>query len=543
MGKLKLRILALSMVLILLLTGCGFAGGSRRVKTFLEQLSYRDIAVYPYGEMTYERPDMQAFDRVLQRGCAAAAGCDNPEDILDSVFEFYDAYDSFYTNYYLADIRYSGDLTNAYWEEEYTYCMENYPAADAGLERLYMALADSPLRGELEAKYFGTGFFDAYDGESVWDETFTALMEQEIRLQNAYYELSGQAAEAEPYSDAFFTTYGAEMGTLFVELIGLRQEIAAYMGYDSYVDFAYDFYYSRDYTPAETEQYLKRIRQELVPLYRELMTSDLWQAGSAPCSEEDALNYLRETSRNMGGITAEAFYVLETGGLYDISYGANKYNSSFEVYLDSYREPFLFMNPSGTVYDKLTLAHEFGHFTNDYCCGGSYAGVDVAEVMSQGMEFMSLCYGTDTEELEKLKLADSLCTMVEQAAYATFEQQVYAISPEELTTETVYALYEQIGLEFGMDSWNWDSRDFVTVTHFYTNPIYIISYVASCDAALQLYQMEKAAAGQGLTHYERILSSEETGFLAFIRWAELTSPFEEDRMQQIRQTFEEGLQS
>ena len=216
MGKLKLRILALGMVLILLLTGCGFGDGSRRVKTFLEQLSYRNIAVYPYKDMTYERPDMQAFDRVLQRSCAAAADCDNLEDILDCIFEFYDAYDSFYTNYFLADIRYSADLTDVYWEEEYTYCMENYPAADAGLEQLYMALADSPLREELEAEYFGPGFFDAYEGESVWDETFTALMEQEIRLQNAYYELSGQAAEAEPYSDEFFTTYGAEMGELFV---------------------------------------------------------------------------------------------------------------------------------------------------------------------------------------------------------------------------------------------------------------------------------------------------------------------------------------
>lgn len=543
MGKLKLRILALGMVLILLLTGCGFGDGSRRVKTFLEQLSYRDIAVYPYGEMTYERPDLEGFERVLERGCAAAAGCDNLEDILDTIYEFNDAYNSFYTNYCLANIRYSGDLTDDFWEEEYNFCTENYPMVDAGLERLYMALADSPLREELEAEYFGAGFFDAYEGENVWDETFTALMEQEVQLQNEYYALSALAADAEPYSDGFFTTHGAEMGELFVELVRLRQQIAAYMGYDSYVDFAYDFYYGRDYTPAQTKLYLKQIQQELVLLYRGLMTSDVWQTGCEPCTEEEALEYLRGCSRNMGGKTAEAFYLLETGGLYDISYGANKYNSSFEVYLDSYREPFLFMNPSGTVYDKLTLAHEFGHFTSDYCCGGSYAGIDVAEVMSQGMEFMSLCYGTDTEELEKLKLADSLCTMVEQAAYATFEQQVYAISPEELTAETVYALYEQIGLEFGMDSWDWDSRDFVLITHFYTNPMYIISYVASCDAALQLYQMEKTAEGTGLSRYERILSSEETSFLAFIQWAELTSPFEECRIQQLRQTFEAVLQS
>ena len=34
------------------------------------------------------------------------------------------------------------------------------------------------------------------------------------------------------------------------------------------------------------------------------------------------------------------------------------------------------------------------------------------------------------------------------------------------------------------------SRDFVVIGHFYTDPMYIISYVVSNDAAFQLYQME-----------------------------------------------------
>ena len=52
-------------------------------------------------------------------------------------------------------------------------------------------------------------------------------------------------------------------------------------------------------------------------------------------------------------------------------------------------------------------------FTNDYLTGGSYVTTDVAELMSQGMEYMSLCYATEPsaqvlDTARQLKMADSL---------------------------------------------------------------------------------------------------------------------------------------
>lgn len=48
--------------------------------------------------------------------------------------------------------------------------------------------------------------------------------------------------------------------------------------------------------------------------------------------------------------------LMKTAKLYDTGYGENKYNSSFEQYLTSYQEPFIFMNATLTAYDKLVLA-------------------------------------------------------------------------------------------------------------------------------------------------------------------------------------------
>ena len=105
----------------------------------------------------------------------------------------------------------------------------------------------------------------------------------------------------------------------------------------------------------------------------------------------------------------------------------------------------------------------------------------------------------------------------------------------------MYALYAEIGTQFGFDSWDWDSRDFVVIGHFYTDPMYIVSYVVSNDAALQLYQMEQEEAGAGLAKYQKELDTEQTNFLAFLQDAGLESPFAPGRVAEVRKTLEEVL--
>ena len=532
----RTRFIALILAVVLMFTGCTFAQEYNRVAGML--LGNSDVH---YQDMEYSRPDMAEIQQTLLDACTAAEGQDL-DTILEGIYAFYDDYDWFYTCYSLADIRYCSDLTDVYWEGEYSFCMENSASVDAMLEELYYALAASPCRAELEdEKYFGPGYFDSYEGENLWDETFTALLESEAALQNEYYALAAQALDYESGTQRYYDACAEDMASLLAELIAVRQEMAAYWGYADYVSFANDFYYYRDYTPSEMENYLSEIRQELVELYRQLDASDLWDGAYTYCTEQQTLAYVRTAAKNMGGTVWEAFQRMENGGLYDISYGANKYNSSFEVYLTSYDSPFVFMNPGRVRYDCLTLAHEFGHFCNDYASWGSYLGVDVLEVFSQGMEYLSLCYGEDTEELTRAKLADSLCTYVEQAAFADFELRMYALTEEDLTAEGLYRLYEEIARDYGFDSVSYDCREFVEITHFYTNPMYVFGYVVSNDAAMQLYQLEQEQAGAGLALLEENLDSQMVYFLEFLDSAGLESPFTEGRIQEVRQTFEEIL--
>ncbi len=536
MKKISRALVALCLAVSMLLGGCGLIDIGGYFANFGNLFAGQSLT--SFEDMHYTRPDMAHFQTVLDDSLAQAAQQTDVGQLVDSIYSFYEVYDDFATNYALANIYYSKDLTDTQWEAEYNYCLEHAATADAGLDSLYRALAKSPVREQLEAEaYFGADFFDAYEGDSLYDETFQGYLAQEADLQSQYYSICAEANSVEYYSEEFFEQYGSRLAQVYLELIALRQQMATHAGYESYPEFAYEFYYGRDFTCQQAETYLASIQQDLVPMYKTLNESDFWDDALLVASQKDALDYVKTAASAMGGVVQEAFQAMEEGKLYDIAYSPNKFDGSFEIYLNSYYTPYIFLSPTNSTYDKLAFAHEFGHFCSDYASLGSMAGVDVAEVLSQGMEYLSLCYVED-DKLEALKMADCLNIYVEQAAYAAFEQRVYSLSGEELTEENVRALYEAVMTNYGINVSGWDSRDYVCMPHFFVSPMYVISYVVSNDVALQLYMMEQEAAGTGLQCLVDNLTTQHSGIQAFTQEAGLTSPFAEGWLQDVVRTLE-----
>lgn len=535
MKKTVLKVLALVFAVTMLLSGC--------VMPDLDGWFASQMAI-PFSQMKYTRPDVTNMGALLNDCCENAKTEKDVDVLLEKIWAFYNSYNTFYTNYNLASIYYYKDLTDTYWEQEYNYCLGQTAQVDAWLDQMFYALADCPLREELEASdSFEDGFFDDYDGDSLWDDTFTALMDRQSEMESQYNELCEQAQNVMPGSEEYYSGVGAKMAQLFVELVALRQEIAEYAGYENFLTFAYDFYHGRDYSPDEAIKYLQQVSEELTPLYMEsaplFADSNSWDS----CSPESVFLYVESASNAMGGTIKEAFRVMDTAQLYDITYSNKKYDASFEVFLTDYGQPYVFVNPMGVKWDKLTFAHEFGHFCNDYASYGMKSGVDVAEVFSQGLEYLSLCYGDGAGELEQAKMLDTLSVFVEQSAYALFEHQVYLLEGEELTVENVQALYEKTCKAFGFDVWQWDSRDYVRIVHFYIAPMYVISYVVSNDVAFQIYQLEKEETGKGLQLYEKELTTTQPSMIAFTQEAGLTSPFAQGRLESIRETLETYLKT
>lgn len=533
MKRSVLKVLAALLVLVTLLSGCGAWNQFRNMMQLGMPVSF--------DEMQYVRPDVTVFRQELDSTLALAETETDVDVLMNAVYGLYTLYYDFMTNYSLANIYYCKDVTDIYWDKEYSWCMKKSTQISAGMDQLLYALADCPLRQELETDaFFGAGFFDAYEGDSLWDDTFTDLMEQETVLLDQYYALHAQAQSVDSYSEEYFAGVGYQIEQVFMQLVALRQQIAEHAGYAAYPDFAYEFYFRRDYTPEQAAGYLQQIRQELVPLYQNLDKS-VWAPMKESCSEEETLSYVRLCAQTMGGTAQEAFQTMEELGLYDITYSEKKYDASFEVFLVSYYTPYVFMNPQGNGRDKLIFTHEFGHFCNDYAAGGSVVGVDVAEVFSQGLEYLSLCCCENTQALTRMKMADSLSIFVEQAAYASFEQRVYGLNRETLTVEAIRDVYRQVNEEYGLAEKGRDARDYTLIPHIFISPMYVVSYVVSNDAAMQIYQLELAQTGAGRKLWEDSLFTKQMGYMGFIKEAGLKSPFEEGRVAEIRATLEEKL--
>lgn len=537
MKKMLIRLIALCLAAVLaagMLSACTPSSDPVPQQTQPEE----EFVPTDFADMVYVRPDLEAL-------AAAQAKCMETVEQDDfTVFEadlesYSELYNDFCTNYFLANIHYSKDLTDEYWTEEYNFCMAATSDVEAGLEDLFYAIAPSAHREKLETEeYYGEGYFDDYDGENYWDETFTALNAREAELISQYYDLTAQGNEMD-YNE-YYEELAPKMCQLYIELVQVRYEIATYAGFSSYPEYAYAEIYTRDYTPEQEVAYLKQVRKYLKPVYSQLYTEGV-NLRLRSRDEEDTYAYVEDLAKAMGGQVEEAFEFMTTYHLYDITKSANKFNSSFEVYLISYGEPYVFVNPSGSEQDYLTFAHEFGHFCNDYISEVGITSVDVAEVFSQGMEYLSLFYVQDTARLETLQMVSSLCVYVEQSAFADFEQRIYAMDPEKLTVDQVFDLFEKVGNSYGFDAWGVDGRQFVSIQHFFTSPCYVFSYVVSNDAAMQLYQMEAEESGAGLALFMEQLSTEEEDFLAFVEAAGLDSPFAEGRIQSVAQTFRETL--
>lgn len=524
------KIIAVVLVVALLFTGCSGVGFQQWLQSIF------GLQMIPFSEMEYSRPDMGQFRDQLNACLEGAKSDTRAKTLMDKVFALYDTYHLFHTNYTLANIYFYKDLTDIYWSEEYTYCLENASEVDAGMDQLLYALAGSSLKEELEAEeYFGDNFFDAYTGESLWDETFTELMNQEMKLQNEYDALSAKALDVIYGSKEFYEGVGLQMEELLVKLVGVRQEIARHAGYPSYLEFAYDFYYNRDYTPQQAIGYMADVRDELSQIYVDLPGS-AWTALYKSWTEKQMFSYVESIANNMGGIVSEAFTLMQDGGYYDITYSPNKYNASFETFLQYYYVPFIFVNPQGTGNDPLSFTHEFGHFCNDYAATGTSCGIDVAEIFSQGLEYLSIYYADGGTQFREALMANSLSVFVEQSVYASFEHELYLM--EDVTVDAVRDLYGDIAESYHLDELGYDNREYVGISHLYIAPMYMLSYVLSNDLAMQIYQAEEASSGAGKALLENNLATEEVTLMAFATSAGLKNPFEAGRVAQLRETFE-----
>ena len=289
-----------ALLAVLLLAGCGSAEqAAERIAEAVGSLSLSGSQHSPgmvrFDDMEYVRPDLDA----LRADIAAA------EEALDEGVPFlkirrlldscFDRYYSYYTMYTLADIRCCQDLTDEYYAAEYNWCGENFALVQQLFDELYYACAASSIAQELEEKYFWEGFREEYsDAESsYYTDLAVKLMQEESALIAEYRALSANPTieregveenyldvlwelEGEEYNQAlvqYYEKYNQSFADIFIRLVDVRNRQADVLGFESYEQMQYYYYFERDYTPEQAAGYVADIREYMVPLYKEVMAA------------------------------------------------------------------------------------------------------------------------------------------------------------------------------------------------------------------------------------------------------------------------------
>ena len=527
-----------ALLAVLLLAGCGSAEqAAERIAEAVGSLSLSGSQHSPgmvrFDDMEYVRPDLDALRADI---AAAEEALDEgvpflkTRRLLDSCF---DRYYSYYTMYTLADIRCCQDLTDEYYAAEYNWCGENFALVQQLFDELYYACAASSIAQELEEKYFWEGFREEYsDAESsYYTDLAVKLMQEESALIAEYRALSANPTieregveenyldvlwelEGEEYNQAlvqYYEKYNQSFADIFIRLVDVRNRQADVLGFESYEQMQYYYYFERDYTPEQAAGYVADIREYMVPLYKEVMAASPYdQLWYNALSEKELLGVMDTVAGQIGGQVAEAFDFMCDYGLYDVSVSGKKAAMSFQTYLTDYEAPFLFLNPYGDTEDILSFAHEFGHYVDAYANYDAYETIDVAEVFSQAMEYLTLSRldsameAEEAENVVRMKLLDTLELYVQQASFAEFESRAYALGAEALSVEVLNELSLELAREYGYFEEGYEeyyAMSWCDITHFFEMPFYVISYPVSNDIAMQIYALEEEQSGQGLEKF------------------------------------------
>ncbi len=541
-----LRVAALGLALVLLLSGCT---DIRRL--LLSRLRGGDMV--PFDQMVYERPDMDALEELFTSATtyAQSASGKDGDALTKQLNECWDAYDDFYTMDTLASLHADIDQSDEDWAAEHEFCTSAEVRIEEWLDRLLVACAasDAPVSARLLAGYdqqsdyrYSDRALELMDREnSLLLDYYRVMQLDEIRLDGrtvSYTEYIADPALSDADYRAAKLAYcravNEAAAPIYIELIKVRRELAKELSFDSYEEYQFAVF-GREYTPDQVRSYLDDVAGTAAAYYRSFMASDPYsQVSYDALSPRKLVNLLGDATADMGKTVTAAYSFMKDYNLYDVDAGVNKAPGAYTTYLDSYDAPFCYVGAYGDVEDFLDFAHEFGHFADAYCNYNATGSLDLSETYSQAMANLALLKSKDLltaggyRNLLLLHLLSNLSIYAEQTAYADFETRAFALPDEALTVENLNALALETSLRFGADATAGEEvcpYYWTQVSHLFDYPFYVISYCVSADAAVQILEKEMETPGAGAAIYEDLLDWEEDAFLSELERVGLESPF------------------
>ena len=483
-----------------------------------------------------------------------------------------DISDEISNQYQIAELYNNLDVTDTYYIDEVNYCYNNMLAFYDKVAETAKAIIASPAKSGVE-KIWGKEVTDYYEEYKTNTKEQNDLLARQQELLLEYNEAANEVystniknktytmadlvldntlsdAEYEEVYNNIMKEQNKVLGDIFVDLVKVRQKLAKLCGYNSYTEYCYKELYDRDYTPKDTLKINEEVKEEIVPLYKMMMgiydneAAEELDLRISNISPNEQFNMIEKYLGKVSAGLLESYQYMKRNNLYSVDYSKNKLDTGYTIFINKYQVPFLYNKPSFAFYDLTSLVHEFGHFNayyTNYKEVADYENIDLAEIHSQGLEFLYTHFYKDMLGEKDGKAADEyvilykLDAIVQGCLYDEFQQEVYALKDPSL--EAINRIFSKLQKDYGVVQEEDAGYNWVLIPHNYQQPFYYISYTMSALPSFEIWEHSLKDFNSACSIYLKLIDKgESTTYKETLKKCGLNNPFTQGYLENLSKT-------
>ena len=556
-----------------------------------------------FKDYKYVRPNLDetkdAFHIALKR-FKEASSVEDAEKAIDQINRLRFDFNTMST---LAYIRHSIDTNDPFYDQEKSFFDQNSPSFSQLTNLFYQALVKSTFRSELEKtkgallfkkaelslKTFSPEIMQDLQEENILGSQFQKLLASaQIEFEGEKRNLSQMAPFAQSKDRAmrkkasiattrFLASHEAKLDKIYDDLVKVRDKIAKTLGYETFIELAYNRWGRTDYTKDDVAAFRKQIVEEVVPLntyltkqkqqrlkleamYHYDLALNFESGNPTPKGNKDwMVDKASAMYREMSPETDEFFTFMNTNELLDLEAKKGKSGGGYCTFIANYDSPFIFSNFNGTKADVDVLTHEAGHAFQMYMSRHHevpeylQSSQDIMEIHSMSMEFFAwpwvhMFFEEDTEKYKYTHLTQALSLLAYTAAFDEFQHEVYA--------NPTYSIQDRKRLWRDIEKKYfpykvYDENDYLergnawqNVMHLFVVPFYMIDYALAQVSALQYWVESREDFKKAWDSYLTLCKAGGSdSYLGLLKLAQRNNPFEPGSLKSVIPEIKKYLES
>ncbi len=546
-----------------------------------------------FSKIEYSRPSIEVYESNFNAALKEFNNAKNftkQNEILEHLYKQRDEFD---TMFQFAKMKYDGDTTNEFYQNEIDYFNKILPQTDKLINNFYQSLVNTQFKDQLEKKW-GSHIFNLANNKSKeFDSSIIEELTKENELKSEYTRLIGSInidykgnkhnlisiatflenknrntrKEASAAKWNVLSDRQQQLDEIFDNLVKVRHTMATKLGFENYIELGYIRLDRIDYEREQIAIFRKHVVKYFTPIAKKLIDrqkkrlgydniyhyDQLFQFNSGNPSPkyhpEEILKRGQKMYADLSEETNVFFKYMMENELLDVINRPGKALGGYCWEISKYRHPYIFASFNGTSSDIKILTHETGH-AFQYFCGRDinlaeyrWPSYEAAEIHSMTMEYltypwMESFFEEDTEKYLFAHLSSAVSLLLTGCQGDHFQHLIYEspnLSPDERAESwlNMNSIYNPSKI-YKDNKYLESGRFWQIILHIYKFPFYFIDYALAKICALQYWQNSKKNKEATWNDYLKLCKAGGTlPFLELVKYGNLQSPFEEECIERI----------